>query len=64
MRAPTPTLATVPAKILLIALAIANALWFQARRLAGPGPGLGNRRRRLDSLWLGAIVLGQLVNYF
>ena len=47
------------AKIVLVALAIANAVWFQVRGrhavIAGAASIL---------LWLGAIVLGRLVGYF
>jgi hypothetical protein len=53
------------AKLLLIALAIGNALWLGARARRGPRP----RRTAAAAaasilLWLGAIVLGRLVGYF
>ena len=54
------------AKMLLITLAIGNALWL--RVAAGRGP-LSDRRAGLAAtasilLWLAAIVLGRLVGYF
>lgn len=54
------------AKILLIALAIGNALWLRASERRGSPP---ERRAALAGgasivLWLGAIVLGRLVGYF
>jgi len=54
------------AKILLIALAIGNAILLRASDWQAPRPG---RRAALAgaasiSLWLGAIVLGRLVGYF
>jgi hypothetical protein len=52
------------AKILLIALAIANALWFQAVGWRRPGRGAAIAGAASIVLWLGAIVLGRLVGYF
>jgi len=52
------------AKILLIALAIANALWFQAVGRRRPGRGAAIAGAASIVLWLGAIVLGRLVGYF
>ena len=54
------------AKILLIALAIGNALWLRAIERRGPA---SQRRAALAAtasipLWLGAIILGRLVGYF
>ena len=47
------------AKIVLITLAIANALWFQVRGRHAAIAGVAS-----ILLWLGAIVLGRLVGYF
>ena len=54
------------AKILLIALAIGNALWLRATERRG---GRSDAQAALAAaasivLWLGAIVLGRLVGYF
>ena len=54
------------AKMVLIALAIGNALWLRRIDWRGSRP---NRRVALAAaasimLWLGAIVLGRLVGYF
>ena len=54
------------ANIVLISLAIANALWLRASERRGTVP---PRRLALAAaasmlLWLGAIVLGRLVGYF
>ena len=54
------------AKMLLVALAIGNALWLRRIDWRGSRP---NRRVALAAaasimLWLGAIVLGRLVGYF
>ena len=54
------------AKMLLIALAVGNALWLRRIDWRGPRPG---RRVTLAAaasitLWLGAIVLGRLIGYF
>jgi len=54
------------AKVLLIGLAIANALWL--RRSDWRRPGAGRRVALAGAasigLWLGAIVLGRLIGYF
>jgi hypothetical protein len=52
------------AKLLLIALAIGNALWLRARARRGPRPGRTAVAAASILLWLGAIVLGRLVGYF
>ncbi len=54
------------AKILLIGLAIGNALWLRARERRGPPREWGAAIAGAASiaLWLGAIVLGRLVGYF
>jgi hypothetical protein len=52
------------AKILLIALAIGNALWFQAAGWRHRGHGAAIAGTASILLWLGAIVLGRLVGYF
>jgi hypothetical protein len=54
------------AKMLLIALAIANALWLRRTDWRGPTAGLGAAPAAAASilLWLGAIVLGRMVGYF
>lgn len=54
------------AKMLVIALAIANALWLRATAWGRPS---ATRRLAIGGgasflLWLGAIVLGRLVGYF
>lgn len=53
-------------KMLLVALAIGNALWLRASERRGPPT---ERRAALAAalsipLWLGAIVLGRMVGYF
>lgn len=55
------------AKMVVVVLAIANALWLRA--IGWKGPGAGRRRLALGGgasilLWLTAIVLGRLVGYF
>ena len=50
------------AKMVLVALATANALWFRAKARHGARPALAAIASML--LWLGAIVLGRLVGYF
>ncbi len=52
------------AKILLITLAIANALWFQTVGWRHRGRGAAIAGTASILLWLGAIVLGRLVGYF
>ena len=54
------------AKMLLILLAVGNALWLRASSRHGPRP---ERQMALAggasiALWLGAIVLGRLVGYY
>jgi len=54
------------AKMLVVALAIANALWLRASERRRPST---DRRAAIAAaasilLWLGAIVLGRLVGYF
>ena len=54
------------AKLVLIGLAIGNALWLRASQRRGPRP---QRRAAIAGvasiiLWLGAIILGRLVGYF
>ena len=50
------------AKMVLIALATANALWFRGKARRGARPALAAVASIL--LWLGAIVLGRLIGYF
>jgi len=53
------------AKLLLIVLAIGNALWLRWRERRGPQPGPTAAAAAASILlWLGAIVLGRLVGYF
>jgi hypothetical protein len=54
------------AKMLVVALAIGNALWLRARERRGPRPEQKAVPAAAASilLWLGAIVLGRLVGYF
>ena len=54
------------AKMLLVALAIANALWLRTTdwRGASGGPRAALAGAVSLLLWLGAIVLGRLVGYF
>jgi hypothetical protein len=54
------------AKVVVIAIAIANALWLRTTDWQGPRSG---RRAALAGvasivLWLAAIVLGRLIGYF
>lgn len=54
------------AKMVILALAVANALWLRATARRGPTAGLRESVAAAASilLWLGAIVLGRLVGYF
>ena len=54
------------AKMLVIGLAIGNALWLRARERRAPNPDRHAAPAAAASilLWLGAIVLGRLVGYF
>ena len=54
------------AKMVIVALAIANALWLRAMVRRGPASQLREAVAAAASilLWLGAIVLGRLVGYF
>lgn len=54
------------AKMVLVALAIGNALWLRVAARRGPTPRLRAAFAAAASilLWLGAIVLGRLVGYF
>jgi hypothetical protein len=54
------------AKMVVVALAIGNALWLRAAQRRGPTPRLRAALAGAASilLWLGAIVLGRLVGYF
>ena len=54
------------AKMVLVFVGIANALWLRAAERSGSGP---QRRAALAGgasivLWLGALVLGRMVGYF
>ncbi len=54
------------AKMVVVALAIGNALWLRAAQRRGPMPQLRESFAAAASilLWLGAIVLGRMVGYF
>lgn len=54
------------AKVVLIAIAIGNALWLRVTERRGPASRLRAASAGAASilLWLGAIVLGRLVGYF
>lgn len=54
------------AKMVVIALAVGNALWLRTTLRRGPTPQLWQSVAAAASilLWLGAIVLGRLVGYF
>jgi hypothetical protein len=54
------------AKMVIVALAIGNALWLRTAERRGPMPPLRAALAGAASilLWLGAIVLGRLVGYF
>ena len=54
------------AKMVIVALAIANALWLRAALRREPTPQLRQSVAAAASilLWLGAILLGRLVGYF
>jgi hypothetical protein len=54
------------AKMVIVALAIANALWLRAAERRGSMPQLRAALAAAASilLWLGAIVLGRMVGYF